>query len=153
MTHKLVVALAAAVVLPLASCSSSSGSSSGGTPSPSTPAATAPLVGTTWLWSHLTETNPMHQSVVPDPNRYTLTLGSDGSYQALADCNQLSGQYTLSGSSLTLHPGPMTLAHCGEHSLSSKYVSLLGSVATYALGSGGLTLKLANGAGEMGFVT
>jgi hypothetical protein len=45
----------------------------------------------------------------------------------------------------------MTKAHCGPHSQSDQYVSLLGHVATQSQTNGELTLGLANDAGSMFF--
>ena len=37
------------------------------------------IVGIQWLWAQLTETEPAAQSVVPNPEDYTLVLNADGS--------------------------------------------------------------------------
>ncbi|HEY7283123.1 MAG TPA: META domain-containing protein [Actinomycetota bacterium] len=126
----------AAVVAPMGACSSGSGSD---------------LVGPTWRWTHLTETEPAHQSVVPDPQNYTLTLSDDGTFSARADCNQVHGSYTTNGSSLTLKPGASTLAACGDNSLDTQYVTLLGTVTSYDIKDTDLTMQLGQGAGTMGF--
>jgi heat shock protein HslJ len=126
-----------ALVLAMAGCSSGSSSSD--------------LVGPSWQWTHLSENQPKHQSVVPDPQNYTLTLADDGTFQAKADCNNVSGTYTTSGSTLTLKPGPSTLAACGPNSLDAQYVSLLHAVSSYSVDGSDLTLQLAADAGDMGF--
>ena len=79
----------------LAACSPSSGSA---------------LTGTTWQWTASTTTVPASQSVVPDPENYTITFNTDGTFEAKVDCNQASGDYTTNGSELTITPGPSTLA-------------------------------------------
>ena len=56
---------------------------------------------------------PAFQGVVPaaDQANYTIEFKSDGTFNAKADCNQLAGTYTTTGSGgLTIVPGPMTLA-------------------------------------------
>jgi heat shock protein HslJ len=109
------------------------------------------LVGPTWQWTGLVETQPAHQSAVPDPENYTLTFADDGNFQAKADCNQVSGSYEEDGDSLTLQPGPSTLVACPEGSLGDQYVALLHAFDTFAVDGDQLTVQLAAGAGEMQF--
>jgi len=125
----------------LAGCGGSNNSSS----------SASSIVGVLWAWNGLQETHPAHLSTVPDPQNYLLLLNKDGSFEAKADCNQLSGSYKLSGASLTLAPGPMTRAQCAPDSLSDQYVHLLTQVATQTVEDGQLTLGLMNGAGSMFF--
>jgi heat shock protein HslJ len=126
----------------LAACGGSSSSSS------------SSIKGVLWQWTGLLQSSPAHLSAVPNPERYLLTLNDDGTYNATADCNQLNGTYTLSGSKLTLKPGPMTMAQCEPHSLSNMYVSLLGKVASQEVDQQGqLVLGLANEAGSMFFAS
>ena len=110
-----------------------------------------PITDTTWQWVGLTETEPAFQSVIPDPENYTLILNPDGSLSIKADCNMASGSYTLDGSSLTIELGPTTMAYCGEQSLDQRYLELLGKVQTYVKEGGQLFLELENGAGNMIF--
>jgi heat shock protein HslJ len=112
----------------------------------------AEIVGITWQWTELTETEPGSQSLVPDPENYTLVLRSDGTYQVKADCNLSSGSYTLEGNRLTLLPGPTTLAECGPDSLYDEYLAFLGQAVTIELDGEKLILNLKEGAGKMGFV-
>jgi hypothetical protein len=56
-----------------------------------TAAAEADIIDITWQWTELIETEPASQSVVPDPERYTLLFRSDGSLQIQADCNVVGG--------------------------------------------------------------
>jgi heat shock protein HslJ len=115
--------------------------------------ATGPdIVDVTWQWTELIETEPASQSLVPDPENYTLILRSDGTYQVQADCNVGSGGYTLEGNNLTLLPGPMTLAECEPDSLYDEYLGFLGQVVTFQLDGEKLVLNLKDGAGKMGFV-
>jgi heat shock protein HslJ len=103
------------------------------------------LTGKTWQLTAITEKVPAFQGVVPaaDQANYTIEFKSDGTFSAKADCNQLSGTYTTSGSNgLTIVLGPMTLAACPPESLSSQYVEALGKAASYAVASGQLTITL-----------
>jgi heat shock protein HslJ len=103
------------------------------------------LTGKTWQLTAITEKVPAFQGVVPaaDQANYTIEFKSDGTFNAKADCNQLSGTYTTSGSNgLTIVLGPMTLAACPPESLSNQYVEALGKAASYAVASGQLTITL-----------
>jgi heat shock protein HslJ len=91
------------------------------------------LTGKVWQWTAMTEQVPASQSVVPDPQNYTLEFKGDGTYSVKADCNQGSGTYTTSGSSLTLVSGPMTLAACPPESSSDIYLSRLALTSSYEI--------------------
>ncbi|NPE31440.1 META domain-containing protein [Methanococcoides sp. SA1] len=110
------------------------------------------IIDIEWQWSGLTEILPASQSVVPDPENYTLTLNSDGTYSIKADCNLGSGGYTLEGNELTLAPGPITLAYCGPDSLDSQYLSLLSNVTTVSMENGQLVLGVGENGDRMLFV-
>jgi heat shock protein HslJ len=111
----------------------------------------ADIVDITRQWTALTETEPASQSLVSDPEDYTLVLRSDGTYRVKADCNVGSGGYTLEGNNLTLEPGPMTLAECGPESLFDLYLTKLGSVESLSVQDGRLILHLGGNAGKVVF--
>ena len=74
---------------------------------------------------------------------YTITFNDDETFDAQADCNQVSGTYTIVDESvLTMTLGPSTLAACGEGSLGEEYVQLLGDVKTYSIAENQMTLTL-----------
>ena len=136
------VVLAIGLTAIVAACSGSSGSSA-----PSA-AAGAGLTGKTWHLTAITEKVPAFQGVVPaeDQPNYTIQFNADGTFAAKADCNQLAGSYTTSGTDgLAILPGPMTLAACPEGSLSSQYVAALGKAASYAIANDQLTITLTDG--------
>jgi heat shock protein HslJ len=110
----------------------------------------AKLVGTPWQWTSQTQNGK--QTNVPVPSSYTLTLNSDGSFTAKADCNNVSGTYTTSGSSLTLKPGPTTLAQCGASSLSDQYITLLHQFSSYELKGQTMNVTLTGNGGTIGFL-
>jgi len=58
------------------------------------------LTGKTWQWTGSTTKVPASQSVVPDPENYTITFNTDGTFQAKVDCNQAAGDYTTVSSSM-----------------------------------------------------
>ena len=116
-----------------------------------TPIAVEEVQNITWLWSALIETQPAGQSVVPDPENYTLALFSDGSFAAKADCNNVLGSYQVEGINITLTLGPTTMAECGEGSLYNQYMSLLGSAINFGARNGALVLGLQDAGSEMQF--
>jgi heat shock protein HslJ len=97
-------------------------------------------------WSLLAFDLDSGQSVpVPDPSRYTLTLGTDLRANVRADCNVCNGNYTSSGSSLEFGLFACTLAACLPGSLEAPYMSALGSTSSYELTSGELRLRYEGG--------
>jgi heat shock protein HslJ/uncharacterized protein YraI len=117
---------------------------------PPEPAGTS-LTGVTWGWTELTQTEPASQTVVPDPENYTLVFQPDGGLQILADCNSGSGIYTLDGNNMTIEVGVLTTADCGAESLSGLFLDQLSKVVSYELTQELLGLNLAEGAGRMIF--
>ena len=106
------------------------------------------LTGKTWQLTAITEVVPAFQGVVPaaDQANYTIEFKSDGSFQAKADCNQVSGQYvTTSTGGMTITPGPSTLVACPEGSMGDQYVAGLGNAASYAIANSQLTITLKDG--------
>ncbi len=110
------------------------------------------IVDTEWQWSGLIESEPAIQSVVPDPESYTITFADDGTYSIKADCNRGSGTYTLNNNELTLISGPITLAYCGSESLDSQYLSLLRNVTIVSMDNDQLILGIGNYDDRMIFV-
>lgn len=109
------------------------------------------LIDITWQWASLVENEPASQSVVPNPENYTLTLNSDGTMNIQADCNMVSGTYTLEGDSLALEFGPSTMAFCGEESLDLLFAKELNVVESYVIDNNQLVLYLKNNVGTMSF--
>jgi len=104
-----------------------------------------------WQWASLVETEPASQSVVPNPENYTLTLMSDGTLSIKADCNMVSGGYTLNGDSLTIELGPSTMAFCGEQSLDLLYLEMLDQVEGFTVENNQLLLSVGGNSGQMTF--
>jgi heat shock protein HslJ len=109
------------------------------------------LTGIVWEWTAMQETVPASQSVVPDPENYTITFNADDTLAIKADCNQVTGSYTMSGSDMTITLGASTLAFCGEDSQDAIYLASLDRVSSYAIESGELQLSFAEDAGKMDF--
>ena len=70
-----------------------------------------------------------------------------------ADCNQVSGTYTIEGEAiLTITLGPSTMAACGEDSLSDRYLEALVTTTTYSIAENQMTLTLGDN-GELLYQT
>ena len=109
------------------------------------------LTNVLWGWGELTETQPASQSIIPDPENYTLVFQPDSGLQILADCNSAFGTYTLDGDQMSIEIGVLTTAICGPESVSSLFLDLLGKVGSYELSQDQLVLNLADEAGTMRF--
>ena len=76
-----------------------------------------------------------------DPSRYTLSFGTDGSMNVLADCNRGKGSWTSeSGSQLQFGPIAATMAMCPPESLHDRYLSQFEWVRSYVMKDGHLFL-------------
>jgi uncharacterized protein YraI/heat shock protein HslJ len=109
------------------------------------------LTGVQWGWTELTETQPASQSIIPNPENYTLVFQPDGGLQILADCNSGFGSYTLEGDNMSIEIIVSTSAECGAESLSSLFFDLLGRVGSYEVSQETLVLNLSEVAGTMRF--
>jgi len=110
---------------------------------------TPTLTGTTWQWVSLT--TPVEQTAVSDPTRYTITFNADGTAAIKADCNNVVASYTTDGSSLSIIPGPTTLAACPEDSLGDQFVANLSNVALYFFQDGDLFMDMKFDSGTLRF--
>jgi heat shock protein HslJ len=137
------------VALALAACGGAAPTTAGPSGTAETPAAT--LEGTVWQWISTTETEPASQSVVPDPENYTILFSEAGQVTIQADCNVVQGVYEQSGSSVSITPGPSTMAYCGEMSADTFFLGYLDQVDTFELKDGNLILGFGDGAGTMTF--
>ena len=111
------------------------------------------ITGIVWQWAAMQETAPANLSAVPpaDIGKYTITFNTDGSLAIAADCNQVGGTYTTSGSDMKITLGASTLMACGDASMDSIYLASLDKVSSYAVENGQLQLKFANDGGKMDF--
>ena len=89
--------------------------------------------------------------MIPDDQQanYTITFHADGSFQAQADCNAVSGTYTTAdptadSGDLSIFLGPSTLVACPEGSFDGLFTIGLGSAASYAIADDVLTMTLVN---------
>lgn len=109
------------------------------------------IIGIEWQWSETVQTEPDIQTVVPDPEKYTIAFSEDNTYSIKADCNVGSGSYTLEENKITINPGPMTLVYCGDESFDNKYLAFLGNVKSIAIENDQLVLYLDENGDKMLF--
>jgi heat shock protein HslJ len=114
-----------------------------------TPAETS-LVGPTWRWLR-TEYGDDTVVTVADPNRYTVQFRPDGTLGIRADCNSVTGTYTVQDASLMVRLGASTLVGCPPDSQADTFTRDLGNVATYVMAGGNLVLNLRADVGNMYF--
>ena len=122
------------------------------TPAPTTaPAPTNTIQGVVWQWVSVTNQTTKETTTVPNPENYTITFNADYTFTGKADCNQIAGTYSQQNG-FQINLGPSTMAFCGETSLDTQYLQLLGSVAAGGPdGAGGLALETAGGEQRMLF--
>jgi heat shock protein HslJ len=108
------------------------------------------LTGTVWKWNRSLSSDGSLKAP-GDPNRYLIEFTAAGSVSIQADCNRVLATYRADGSTLTILPGPSTLAACPPGSLESDYVKHLGMVNSYFLRDGSLLLEFKYDSGTMTF--
>ena len=115
-------------------------------------AAGSGLTGKTWQLTAITESVPAFQGVVPEADQanYTIEFLADGTFNAKADCNQVSGTFTTAdpaaaSGDLQIVLGPSTLVACPEGSLADMYVAGLDKAQSYAVANSELTITLEDG--------
>jgi heat shock protein HslJ len=108
----------------------SSGSSSGGS-----------LTGITWQLTDVKFDGQSTDSIISEPDLYTITFQTDSTANVKADCNNAALSYTTNGNQLTIKSGPMTLVYCGTASLSNEFVQALQEATTYNVQGSTLTIN------------
>ena len=106
------------------------------------------LTGTSWQLNAITTVTPAYQGVIPpaDQVRYTISFNAGGQFTGTADCNQVSGSWTTTGSDgIDITPGPTTQAFCGEASASNMYIAGLAVVTKYTISGTSLSLTAPTG--------
>jgi heat shock protein HslJ len=110
------------------------------------------LAGPTWQWTALEETNAAGQQVTSDPATYTIEFLTDGTVSVKADCNSMTGTYTVGiPLDLTIDLAAQTLAACGDPSLDRVYLENLSRISSYSTDGGELRLFFADDVGAMQF--
>jgi heat shock protein HslJ len=102
------------------------------------------MQGTQWFWTSSTIAGA---DVIPDPTKYNITFASDGTFSATVDCNQVSGQFTITQTGeVDITPGPSTRAACPEPSLADVFLAGLTATTQAEIAANTLVLTSPNGA-------
>jgi hypothetical protein len=110
------------------------------------------LTGTAWQWAGSEPGAGEAPIAVPDPAKYAVQFMRNGTFRAVADCNQVSGTYTTvpagrsgggGSNSLTLVPAPAPVAPCGAGSLSAEFLRQIEAAAGYWIAGSQLRITLA----------
>ena len=107
------------------------------------------ILGITWAW--VSTTTPAEQTVVPEPDRYTILLQPDGKLVARFDCNRGGGGYEIEEGRLSLGPLISTRMACGPDSLDAPFMRDLERVTSFFLQSGELFLEMPYDSGTLRF--
>jgi heat shock protein HslJ len=102
------------------------------------------VVGGTWRLTSWSRTDGQ-TTVVDDPNRYTISFGSDGRVSIKSDCNSCGGGYELNGSNLAVGAMACTRAYCGLQSLDHVFVQAVAGARTVSVRNGTLVLQSEQG--------
>lgn len=114
-------------------------------------AASRALTGTAW---NVTGVNNGKGAVASTTSteKLTATFGAGGEFSGFGGCNQLGGEYTLSGANgLSIGPLRSTAMACGTaiDQLEAQYSTALSHVASYEIAGTTLTLRDKNGATQV----
>ncbi len=121
-----------------------------GGPAPAEP-VDAGIQNIVWQWVELSGTAVNPAQTIANPEKYTITFLPDGTFNAKADCNQISGTYSQENG-FTIAPGPATMAICDDDGLGEQFVNLLAGVAAGGPdGAGGFALETGGGAERLTF--
>jgi heat shock protein HslJ len=102
------------------------------------------LTGPTWQWTA--------QPAAEASESYTIEFRTDGTVEIGADCNNLTGTYTVGiPLDLTIDVATRELAECGDQSQDDLFLENLSRVSSYSTGGGMLSLYFADEAVAMQF--
>jgi len=103
----------------------------------------------TWQWD--STITPVEKIAVPNPDRYTIVLDSDGKLQARFDCNRGGGEFAIASGRLSFGPLLATRMACAPDSLDSVFMRDLQRVVSFFVQDGYLYLELPFDSGTMRF--
>ncbi|MCA9868013.1 MAG: META domain-containing protein [Anaerolineae bacterium] len=109
------------------------------------------LVGPTWLWTGTT--TPVEIIDVAGSSRYTIDFFEDGTAGIGADCNRVIATWTADGQSITITPGPSTLAACPDDSQADAFIQQLSNAAVFFFQGDDLFIDQVASAGTLRFTT
>jgi heat shock protein HslJ len=105
------------------------------------------LVGKVWKWYEFVD--PVGETVVEDPDSYTVEFTAEGTVHIRADCNRSNGTVTADGGQIDIEALAMTRAMCPPGSLSDDFVTALNAAALYSFDGNTLLLDLPMDSGTL----
>jgi len=103
----------------------------------------ASVVNKTWQWQGTV--TPVDRITVPQPERYTIRLTSEGRVQAVFDCNRGGGDYEMTEGRLTFGPLLSTRMACPPDTQDEVFMRDLQRVQSFFVENGELFLELTLG--------
>jgi heat shock protein HslJ len=119
-------------------------------PIPAPPTTNSDLVGKVWEWRKTITSNDAN-IIVKDPSRYTIEFLADGTIEVKADCRNIGGTYTVSGTDLSIQLGPAIQIACPPDSQDADYLMGLDAVSGYLVEGNTLSLSTKQGSDFMIF--
>lgn len=106
------------------------------------------LIDRVWQWE--SRVSGDESTLIWTPEVHTLTFNDDGTFFAVLDCNVGHGSYTSEAiGNLTMELGPITLAYCGDDSLSNQMMTMFGPAMTYTFDEEGDALVMTHADGTV----
>lgn len=103
------------------------------------------------IWQWESTITPVEKITVPTPERYTISLRSDGKAQVRFDCNRGGGQFEISPAKLSFGPLVSSRMACPADSLDRPFMRDLQRVVSFFVENDTLYLELAYDSGTMKF--
>ncbi len=108
------------------------------------------LTATVWEWQEFRGGDGEVLSP-PTPEQYTVTFLADGTLAVQAECNRVSGAYSVDGARIEIDVDPEFGIRCAVSPLASRFLVDLDQVSSYVVWDGSLYLALPMDAGIMSF--
>jgi heat shock protein HslJ len=111
--------------------------------------ADATLISKQWVWVAALY-NDGREILPQGPQAFTLSFGTDGTFSATTDCNQMGGTYRVDGDQITFSDMLATKMFC-EGSQEQAFTQLLTDTQSYHITSGELVFDLKFDSGSVIF--
>ena len=109
------------------------------------------IINKEFHWVSFIEPDFISQSIIPDPENYTLIFHEDGTITYKAACNTGGGSYSTLQQSITIEIDQSEIQECSDGSLENFYIGLLNAIQTYNLYRDELSFAMEDFVGGMGF--
>lgn len=108
------------------------------------------LGSTVWAWQSSLY-NDGNNATPEEPGNYTVEFLSGGNLSVKADCNMVSGEYSVEESSISIEITASTLVACEPGSLSDQFIKDLTAAALYFFQDESLFIDMKFDRGTMNF--